>query len=332
MPTWMRVIDRSFAKAALALLALIGSCCLPAAAHAQAYPAKPIRFVVPSPPGGGTDSLTRLLAHKLSELLRWEIVVDNRPGAGGNLGMDIAAKAAPDGYTIVMGESANLAINPYLYRKLPFDPARDVTPVALVGTVPLVLVVAADRPFDSLASLLAAAKKKQLVFASSGNGTVGHLVGETWKRAAGVDLLHVPYKGAGPVMTDLLGGQVDMHFASLPAALSLIKSGRLRALAVTSAQRVPLLPDVPTLIESGFPDFDYHVFYGVLAPAGTPPAIVTRLNAEIDRALQASDVQAGLAQRGVDPRPGTADQFASFLTTERAKWERAVKVSGATVD
>ena len=303
-----------------------------AAAQAQAWPDKPIRFIVPSPPGGGTDSLTRLLANKLGETLKWQMAVDNRPGAGGNLGLDIAAKAAPDGYTLVMGESSNLAINPYLYKKLPFDPAKDVTPVALVGTVPLVLVVSANTPFDSLKALVDAAKKKQLTFASSGNGTVGHLVGEMWKRAVAADMLHVPYKGAGPVMIDLVGGQVDLHFASLPAALPLIESGKLRALATTSAERLPSLPNVPTLIEAGYPGFDYYVFYGVLVPAGTPSGIVAQLNTEIDRAIAAPDMRKSLGDRGVDVRAGTTQQFDAFLTKERAKWSIAVKVSGATVD
>ena len=315
-----------------ALLAVLALGCGSPAVQAQPYPDKPIRFIVPSPPGGGTDSLARLLANRLGERLHWHMVVDNRPGAGGNLGLDIAAKAAPDGYTIVMGESSNLAINPYLYRKLPFDPAKDVVPVALVGTVPLVLVVASSQPFDSLVSLIAASKKKQLTFASSGNGTVGHLVGEMWRRALGADLVHVPYKGAGPVMADLVGGQVDLHFASLPAALPLIESGKLRALATTTAERLPSLPNVPTLIESGFPGFDYYVFYGVLVPAGTPDAIVSRLNTEIDRAIEAPDMRKSLGERGVDVRAGTPQQFDAFLAKERAKWSVAVKESGATVD
>jgi tripartite-type tricarboxylate transporter receptor subunit TctC len=307
-------------------------CAVGAPALAQNYQDKAMQLIVPSPPGGGTDTLARLLANKLTETLHWQIAVENRSGAGGNIGLDAAAKAPADGYTLVMGESSNLTINPYLYKSLPFDPAKDVAAVALVGTVPLVLVVPSTAPFDSLAALIAAAKKRQLVFASSGNGTVGHLVGETWKRAAGIDLLHVPYKGAGPVMTALLGGQVDLHFASLPAALPLIKSGKLRALAVTSAKPLPSLPEVPTLIESGFADFDYYVFYGVLVPAATPVAAIKRLNTEINRALQAPDLQAGLAERGVDVRIGTPEQFAAFLGKERAKWSRAVKESGATVD
>jgi tripartite-type tricarboxylate transporter receptor subunit TctC len=302
------------------------------AVQAQNWPDKPIRFIVPSPPGGGTDSLARLLANKLGELLQWHFVIDNRPGAGGNLGLDLAAKAAPDGYTIVMGESSNLAINPSLYSKLPFDPAKDVAAVALVGTVPLVLVVSASAPRDSLAALIDAARRRQLTFASSGNGTVGHLVGEMWRRAIGVDMVHVPYKGAGPVMIDLVGGQVDLHFASLPAALPLIESGKLKALAVTAPQRLPSLPSIPTLSESGFPGFEYSVFYGVLAPTGTPAAIVGRLNGEIDRALRSADLRKGLAERGVDVRAGTSEQFDAFLAAERAKWASAVKTSGATVD
>lgn len=310
-----------------AALALAGT-----AMPAQAYPEKPISFIVPSPPGGGTDAMTRLLANKLTERLQWTIVVENRAGAGGNIGLDFAAKSAPDGYTIVMGESSNLTINPYLYKKLPFDPAKDVTPVALVGTVPLVLVAAPAKPFDSLPTLIAAAKQRQLSFASSGNGTVGHLVGETWQRAAGITLVHVPYKGAGPVMVDLLSGEVDMHFASLPAAISLIKGGKLRPLAVTAPQRLAALPDVPTLIESGYAGAEYSVLYGVMAPAGISSAIVTRLNAEINRSLQADDMKAALAERGLVSRSGTPEQFGAFLAAERAKWEKAVKQSGATVD
>lgn len=301
-------------------------------APAQAFPSKPIRFIVPSPPGGGTDSLTRLLAARLGESLSWQWLIDNRAGAGGNIGLDAAAKAAPDGYTIVMGESSNLTINPYLYPQLPFDPVRDLAPIALVGTVPLVLVVSAGRPFETLAALTAAARDKPLLFASSGNGTVGHLTGEIWKRSAGVAMTHVPYKGAGPVITDLIGGQVDFHFASLLAAAPHLKSGKLRALAVSAAQRSPLLPDVPTLAELGQRDMEHHVLYGVLAPAGTPAPVVAQLNAEIQRALQGEALRTSLANLGVEPRGGTPAQFAAFLERERTKWARAVKESGAKVD
>ena len=301
-------------------------------AAAQSYPDRAIRLLVPSPPGGGTDGISRLVASAVGEAEGWTIVVDNRAGAGGNIGMDAAAKSAPDGYTIVMGESANVAINPYLYKSLPFDPAKDVVPVALAGTVPLVLVVSSASKIDSVAALVSEARKRKLSFASSGNGTVGHLVGETFKRAAGIDYLHVPYKGAGPVMTDLLGGQVDLHFASLPAALPLVKSGKLRALAVTSPKRAPQLPDVPTLAESGFPNFDYQVFYGVMAPAGTPSDRVARLNAAIERALATPALREKLTGIGVSVQPGSPEDFGKFLAGERRKFADAVKASGATVD
>jgi tripartite-type tricarboxylate transporter receptor subunit TctC len=318
-------------KTLLRMAVLVLAACA-AAASAQTYPDHPIRMIVPSPPGGGTDGISRLLATALTEGEGWTIVVENKPGAGGNIGMEAAAKSAPDGYTIVMGEAANLAINPYLYKSIPFDPAKDVVPVALAGTVPLVLVVSSASPIDSVAALVNEAKRRKLSFASSGNGTVGHLVGESFKRAAGIDYLHVPYKGAGPVMTDLLGGQVDLHFASLPAALPLVKSGKLRALAVTSDERVSQLPDVPTLAESGYPGFRYHVFYGTMAPAGTPPDRIARLNKAIDRALESATLRDKLASIGVTVRPGSPEAFGKFLTEERRKFSGVVKASGATVD
>lgn len=326
-------LRRVLAAGALAALAAAGAASTALAqAGAAAWPDRPIRFIVPSPPGGGTDTLTRLIANSITQARQWQFVVENRVGAGGNIGMEVAAKAVPDGYTIVMGESANTAINPSLYAKMPFDPARDLAPIALVGTVPLVLVVAAGSSLDSPAAIVAAAKTRSLTFASSGNGTVGHLVGEIWKRDAGIELLHVPYKGAAPVMTDLVGGQVDLHFASIPAAAALVKAGKLKALAVTTAQRSSVLPDVPTLAEVGYPGFDYRVLYGVLAPAGTPADVVSRVNAEINRALQTPEVRASLAQNGVEPGGGTAAAFATFLERERTKWARVVKASGARVD
>jgi tripartite-type tricarboxylate transporter receptor subunit TctC len=303
-----------------------------ARAQGAAYPDKPIRFIVPSPPGGGTDTVTRLVADRIAQNTKWQFVVDNKPGAGGNIGMDALAKAAPDGYTFAMGESANLAINPYLYRKMPYDAEHDVLPVALAGTVPLVLVVPASGAYPSVAALAAAARQRQLTFASSGNGTVGHLVAEMWEKALPAKLVHVPYKGAAPVMTDLVGGLVDFHFASYPAALPLVQSGKLRALAVTSKRRHPGLPDVPTMIESGFPAFDWHVFYGVVAPAGTAPAMVARFNAEMQAALSDAALRKTLAGRGVEATAGPPELFAAFLAAERSKFARAVKVSGATVD
>jgi tripartite-type tricarboxylate transporter receptor subunit TctC len=315
--------------AGLALAALAAA----SPAMAQTFPEKPIRFVIPSPPGGGTDTLSRLIANKLTETLKWQILPDNRPGAGGNLGMDIAAKAAPDGYTIALGESANLTINPYLYTTMTFDAAKDLSPIVLVGTVPLVLVTSPARPFDTLAKVAAAARQKPLTFASSGNGTMGHLAGEIWMRRAGVELQHVPYRGGAAAVTDVVAGQVDLHFASIPAAASmLVDPPTLRALAVTTTSRTPDLPAVPTFEEAGYPGFTPQVVYGVVGPARMPPAIVERLNAEINRVLQAPDVKERLARIGANPRGGTPGEFAQFLTEERAKMQKAVADSGARID
>lgn len=262
----------------------------------------------------------------MGELLQWHFVIDNRPGAG-NLGLDLAAKAAPDGYTIVMGESSNLAINPSLYSKLPFDPTKDVAAVALVGTVPQVLVVSASAPRDSLAALIDAARRRQLTFASSGNGTVGHLVGEMWRRAIGVDMVHMPYKGAGQVMIDLVGGQVDLHFASLPAALPLIERGkprRWRSPRRNGCRHCPASRRSPSRA--------FRASSTACSMASWRPPARRPLNGEIDRALRSTDLRKGLSERGVDVRAGTPEQFDAFLAAERAKWASAVKTSGATVD
>jgi tripartite-type tricarboxylate transporter receptor subunit TctC len=303
-----------------------------AGAWAQSYPERPIRFIVPNPPGGGTDILSRTIANKLSDLPQWRIVVDNRPGAGGNIGLDLAAKSAPDGYTIAMGETSNLAINPALYSKLPYDSLKDFSPIILVGSVPLVLVVSAAKPQRSLADVVAAAKSSKLSFASAGSGTVGHLAGELMKRTAGIDLLHVPYKGAAAALTEVVGGQVDLFFPSLPSAAPQVKAGRLRALAVTTAERIGAMPDLATVAESGYPGFEASPWYGVLAPAGTPAAIVARLNAEIARALRTPDVAARLANDGVEVRASAPQAFAAAIASERAKWAKVVKDSGARVD
>lgn len=304
----------------------------PVVAHADVYPDKPIRLVVPSPPGGGTDALARLVSGKVAELAKWQFFVENRPGAGGNLGMDTVAKSSPDGYTLALGESANLAINPYLYKKMPYNAVKDLRPIALVGTVPLVLVVPASSPYADIGALATAVKQRSLTFASSGNGTVGHLVAEMWRKELGAQMVHVPYRGAGPLMTDLVGGQVDLHFASYPAALALVKSGKLKALATTSVARQPGLPGVPTMGEVGYRNFVHQVFYGVIAPAGISAQLAGRINAEVNRALQSPDIQASLAERGVNSLPGSPEKFEEFLLAEREKFARAVRESGATVD
>jgi tripartite-type tricarboxylate transporter receptor subunit TctC len=302
------------------------------AAAAQDYPAKPIKLIVPFPPGGGTDISARTLANKVSENAKWTFVVENKPGAGGNLGVEQAVKSTADGYTLVIGQTSNLAINPALYAKLPYDPLKDLSPIALVVSAPVVLVVAADSKFRSLADLLAAAKGGTVTYASPGNGTVSHLAGELLQRAAGVKLTHVPYKGAAQALTDTLGGQVQSFMSSVPSALAHIKGGRLRALAVTSAKRSPELPAVPTIAESGFPGFEANTWYGLLAPAGTPSPVISRLNNEVNRALASKEVRERLASEGGDVLGGSPAQFAAFLAAEHAKWERVVRESGAKVD
>jgi len=318
------------ASAAVVALAM----CLPAVAPAQSWPAKPIRVIVPFPPAGGTDVLTRQLAEKISAATKWNLVIDNKPGAGGNIGLDALAKSAPDGYTIGMGQTANLAINPALYEKMPFDALRDFAPVGLVSAQPMVLVVAADSPYHSLADVVAAAKVKPdaVTMASAGSGTVGHLASELFARKAGVKFLHIPYKGASPAVTDLLGHQVDIIFANTQSVMTLVAAGKLRALAVSSAQRIKPLPAVPTISESGYKGFEAVTWSGLVAPAGTPAGIIAKLNAEIAKALARSDFLEKLAAEGSQPLGGSPQQFAEFLRAEHAKWGVAVRASGAKVD
>src|SRR2546427_3748780 len=316
----------AFVSLALALFA--------GAAVAQAYPAKPIRLIVPFPPGGGTDIAARTIANKLSDNVKWTFVVENKPGAGGNLGVEQAVKSPADGYTLVIGQTSNLAINPTLYAKLPYDSLKDLSPVALIVSAPVVFVVAANSRYASLGDLLAAAKSDPggVTFASPGNGPVSHLTGELLQRAAGVRLTHVPYKGASQALTDTLGGQVQSFMSSVPSALSQIKAGRLRAIAVTSAKRAPELPEVPTIAESGYKGFEASTWYGLLAPAGTPAAIVAKLNAEVNHALGTPEMRQRLPAQGGEPLGGPPGQFASFLKAEHAKWGRVVKESGARAE
>jgi tripartite-type tricarboxylate transporter receptor subunit TctC len=315
------------------LLILLFACIAAMPVHAQ-YPAKPIRFIVPFPPGGGTDSNSRALTQRIAKNTGWTFVVDNKPGAGGNIGAEQAAKAAPDGYTLVLGQTSNLAINPFLYAKPPFDPIRDFEPVALVSSVPLVIVAGGKSPYRSMGDVIAAAKKKpdSVTFASPGNGTVGHLAGEMIARLADVKLLHVPYKGAGPALTDLIGGQVDLYLSTPQAAVGQIKAGTVHALAVTSPKRTPALPQVPTLGEQGIKGADVASWYGVLAPAKTPQAILDRLNSEINKALAAPEVRESLTGEGGEVLGGTPAQFAEFLRAEQAKWSKVVKESGVKLD
>jgi len=312
---------------ALALLAPL--------AFAQApYPAKPIRLVVPFPPGGTTDILARIVAQKLTEAWGQPVVVDNRPGAGGNIGAELVAKSAPDGYTLLMGTVGTHAINASLYAKLPYDHVKDFAPVILVAGVPNVLVVNPSVPVNSVAELIAYAKANpgKLNFASSGSGTSIHLSGELFRTMAGVQITHVPYKGSAPAIADLVGGQVQLMFDNLPSSLAQIKAGKLRALAVTSDKRAPALPDVPTMAEAGLPGFEASSWFGVLAPAGTPPAIVGKLHAEIAKWLATPDAREKLSAQGANLAGFGPEEFARYIGSETAKWAKVVKESGAKVD
>ncbi|WP_155301289.1 Bug family tripartite tricarboxylate transporter substrate binding protein [Cupriavidus necator] len=313
-----------FLAAAAALAMLAGS------AFAQAWPARPIRLVVPFPPGGGTDTVARLVAEKLTSQAGWVVVVENRPGAGGNVGLDVVAKAPADGYTIGLGQTANLAINPALYPKMPFDPLKDFAPITTVASQPVVLVVNVASSFRTLADVVTASKSKpeSLRIGLAGNGTVGHLAGEMLERRAGIRMLNVPYKGAGPAMVDLLGNQVDLNFANTAAAIPQLAGKKVRALAVSSAQRVknvPELANVPTVAESGYPGFDAITWTGLIAPAGTPQTVVGRINAEVQKALKNPDVQGKLAAEGSTPMGGTPGQFAEYIRTEHQKWGALIR-------
>ena len=301
---------------------------------AQEWPAKPIRLIVPFPAGGGTDIIGRVVGNKLSELLKQPVIIENKPGAGGNLGVDAAAKSAPDGYTLVLGQTSNLAINPSLYKSLPYDPVKDLIPVTLLADAPLVLVVAQDSPFRTLADVLAAAKAKpdSLTFASPGSGTVAHLSGEILQAAAGVKFSHIPYKGSSQALQDLIGGRIDIFMSSVPTALSQIKGGKLRAIAVSAPARSPALPDIPTMTEAGVKGVEATTWFGILVPAKTEATIVERLNKDLNTALQAPEVREKIAAEGGGPIGGTAGKFADLLKTELPMWAKVVKASGATVD
>ena len=322
----MHMLRRSLAGFAAAF-----ACSL---AFAQAYPVKPIRVVVPFPPGGGTDIIAREVTHAVTTNTKWTFVIDNKAGAGGNIGVDQAAKSAADGYTIVLGQTSNLAINPTLYSKLPYDPVKDLAPIGLVASAPLVLVVPAQSPYKTLADLVAAAKVKpgEINFASPGNGTVAHLTGERFQKAAGVRFTHVPYKGTNQALTDVIGGQVQLYVASVPSVLQQIRTGKLRALAVTSTRRVDDLPQTPTVGEAGYKGFDSVTWFGFLAPAGTAKEVVATLNAEFNKALQQPELRKRLAEEGAEPMGGTPAQFAQLMRDDIGRWGKIVKESGARAE
>ncbi len=320
-------------------LLLITLFAVPLLALAQnAYPSRPIVMIVPQAAGGTNDIVGRLVSQKLGEVLGTSAVVDNRPGAGGNIGTQLAAKAAKDGYTLLMTISSSQAINPALYKNAGFDPVKEFKPISLIGAVPNVLLVNPSFPAKSVAELVALAKAKpgEYQYASAGNGTLNHLLGEMLNSMAGISLQHVPYKGVAPALNDVLGGQLPMLFASLPSSLAHIKAGKLRAIAVSGAARSPVLPDVPTVAET-VPGFNGTLWIGLFAPAGVPPDVLARLYDGMAKALAAKDLRDKLEQQGVElagtfDKPVTPEQFTALLNDDIAKWARIVKTSGASVD
>lgn len=300
---------------------------------AQSYPNKPIRLIVPVAPGGGTDFTARLIGQKLNEAWGQPVIVDNRPGAAGNIGVELAAKAPADGYTLVM-PITSFPINPSLYAKLPFDTIKDLAPIVLCASAPLVLVVHPSLPAKSVSELVALAKVKPgaLNFANSGSGTTAHLAGELFKRMAGIEIVSVAYKGGGPAVIALIAGEVQMYFSTVPAALPQVKAGKLRMLAVTSGKRVPELPDVPTVAESGLAGFDVVPWFGLFTAAGTPRPVIQRLNAEIVKILDAPDTRQRLSGHGLVPGGGKPEELGAFLKAEIARWGKLIKEAGIRVN
>jgi len=304
-------------------------------AQASGYPDRPVHLVVPFPAGGGADSLARLIMPKVAHALGQPIVIENKAGAGGNVGAELVAHAAPDGYTLLYGTNGTHAINPSLYRNLAFDPVRDFIPVSRMTEIAAMLIVNTKLPVNSTAELIqyARAHPGKLNFASAGNGTTSHLAGELFKTQAGIDIVHIPYRGGALAMTDLIGGQVDMMIEVMPNASPQVAAGRVRGLAVSTAKRFPGAPDVPTIAESGLPGFEASAWDGVFVPAGTPQPIVQRLNAALRQALEDPELAAALLARGAQPVTATTpDSFARFIATSAERWGLAVRASGAKVD
>ena len=315
---WLRVI------AALALSGTVTQ------THAQTFPARPITLVIPFAPGGSTSIVGRGIADKMSELLGEKVVVDNRPGAGGTVGTKAVAKSEPDGYTLVLGYTGTLAIGPSLFKKAGYDPRKDFAPIGMIGNAPNSLVVHPSFPVKTVAELIAYAKANpgKVNFGSAGAGTASHITGEYFARSAGISLVHVPYKGTGPALVDLIGGHIPMAFAPIPASHPNVSAGTLRALAVTSTTRSSLMPDVPTLAEAGLQGFDASLYYGLAAPAGTPRPIVDKLNKALRDALASDEVKRQLAADGTEITPGSPEDYADFIDKDEKKWSQLVKASG----
>jgi len=334
MTGWIKeeVMHRS-SRIISVVLALAACVWAPGAVLAQAYPTRTIRMILPFPPGGPTDIVGRLVAQKLSEQVGQSVVADSRPGASGNLGLELASKSPPDGYTIVLS-SPVISLSPLLYSKLNYDPNKDLAPIALVGAVRNVLVVHPSVPAKSLKELIGLARKNpgKLNYGSGGIGTTTHLAPELLKSLEKLDIVHVPYKGSGLALVALAGGQVDMLVVAAPAAVGQIQAGRVRPLAVLSPERLSSLPQVPTTKEQGFENFEISVWYGILAPAATPREIINRLNAELNKAMTAPDMKSKLAANGVDPLTGTPEQFGNFIRSEAARFAKVIKEAGIKAD
>lgn len=313
-------------------LALVALMIAASSGFAQDFPNRPVKIVVPQTPGGASDALARIIAHKLSEKWGQPVVVDNRPGAGGNVGMEVVAKSPADGYTLLMSYVGTHAINGALYKKLPFNPEKDFAPVATLATLPFVMVTKADASFKTVADVVAAAKKEQLTYGSAGNGSVNHLVGEMFNSSAGVKLTHVPYRGAAPAMQDLMGGQINLVFTSLPSVSGAIKNGTLHPIAVTSLKRAASFGSIPTIAEAGYKDFDINPWFGLFAPAKVPSHIIQKINTDLNDVVKSKDVTDKFAAQGAEPYLTTPQEFAAVLKADIAKWSLVVKSSGASVD
>jgi tripartite-type tricarboxylate transporter receptor subunit TctC len=324
---------RSIQRAAARLLLLAATSCLALTGLAQeAWPARPIRLVSPYPPGGTTDVLARLLAQHLQGRLGQSVIVENRAGAGGNIGTDLVAKAKPDGYTFLVGSSGPIVIAGALYPRLPYKPASDFTAVSPLARVPFVLAVNAKSGLDTVADVVSRGRQGQLAFGSAGSGSPQHIIGEMFNLAAKTRIQHIPYKGSGPLVTDLVGGQIPMAFDSPVALMPQVKAGTVKVLAVTSAKRSPVFPEIPTLAEAGVGGIDAQPWYGLLAPAGLPPVIVARMNSEVQAFLASPEVRDRLASLAAEPMLMSPPHFKAFIDTEIVKWSAAVKSSGATAD
>lgn len=337
--TMNRTIERfghgAISRRTLIAGALMAGLAVPfAPAVAQNYPDKPIKLVVPGTAGGGMDVIARVVGDKVGAILQRPVVVENKAGAGGNIAVDYVAKSPADGYTILIGQTAHFAINPWLYSKLAFDPMNDFIPVVLLADAPNVMVVDAESPYRNLADIVAAAKadSKGLALATPGNGTVSHLTGELFQKTAGIKFTHVPYKGAAAALTDVMGGRVPVMLSSVPTALSQIRAGKLRPIAVSADKRSPALPDIPTIGEQGYPGFNAGTWYGLLVPKGTPAEVVQAINAAANEALKMPGVREKILQEGGDVYGGTPQQFATMLKADYEKWGAVVKESGAKLD